>query len=211
MMTLKDNILPDPIRPPTMEEIARAREMYANGFTVSRCLAAGHMSHGTFYYWLDGGPLLGPATDKSAAGGDERGERMLPPLPRRRVIVGKRRKPLAGSCASLVARLTRVAERQALDIEQRLSRPAAATPERERDVRMLAQLVQALRGLLAMAPQAQAPAAAAGAAEEEEIDIDAFRNALARRINSFVDEVRAREAQAAGEIEADQRGAMGKS
>ena len=49
-----------------MAEIERARDMYKNGFTVARCLAAGNMSHGTLYYWLDGGPYLGPATGKPA-------------------------------------------------------------------------------------------------------------------------------------------------
>jgi len=33
------SILPEPYRPPTREEFERAREMYAQGFTVSRILA----------------------------------------------------------------------------------------------------------------------------------------------------------------------------
>jgi hypothetical protein len=188
------SITPGPLRAPTMAEIERARGMYAQGFTVARCLAAGNMSLGTFYYWLDGGPYLGPTTDKSAVGGDEAGARMLPPIPRRRSIVGKRRKPLAGSRASLVARLYRTAERQALDIEQRLARPAGATPERERDVRMLAQLVTALRGLSAIEP-IEAPPAAAVAAEEDD-SIDEFREVLARRLRGFID-ARQREAEEA--------------
>lgn len=129
------SIVPDPLRPPTLEEIQRAREMYAEGFTVARCLAAGNMSLGTLYYWLDGGPCLAPTTAQSAVGG---GARMLPPIPRRRQVVGKRRQPLAPDLVSLAARLTRTVARQALDIEQRLARPSGATPERERNVRMLA-------------------------------------------------------------------------
>ena len=93
------------------------------------------MSLGTLYYWLDGGPR------------DEQGAPLLPPLARRRVVVGKRRKPLPASRVSLLARLYRTAERQAFDIEQRLAVPGEATPARERDVRMLASLTRTLREL----------------------------------------------------------------
>jgi hypothetical protein len=64
-------------------------------------------------------------------------------------VVGKRRKPLKADRVSLTARLWRTAERQARDIEERLARPAAAAPERERDVRMLAMLTRTLRDLSA--------------------------------------------------------------
>jgi hypothetical protein len=205
-MPFPPSITPDPLRAPSMAEIERAREMYAQGFTVARCLAAGNMSHGTLYYWLDGGPFLGPTTGKPAvglgpatdksAGGDDAGARMLPPIPRRRAVLGKRRKPLAASTASLLARLTRTAERAALDIEQRLARPSAATPERERDLRMLASLVQSLRGLVALSPTGDA-----GAARKDEDDLpedmDAFRERLARRIHVLVDAERAREQEEA--------------
>lgn len=153
-MPLFDQITPDPYRPPTMELIERGRAMYREGFTVARCLAASGMSLGTFYHWLDGGPR------------DEAGTPRLPPIARRRVVVGKRRKPLTASHTSLLARLYRTAERQAFEIEQRLAVPAAATPERERDVRMLASLVQSLRGLSALAPDAMPGEAAAGAASD---------------------------------------------
>jgi hypothetical protein len=173
-----------------MEQVHRARDMYVQKFTVSRILAACDMSLGTFYYWLDGGPVSGPAPEPSAEG-NAHGARLLPPIPRRRQIVGQRRKPLAGNYVSLVARLYRTAERQACDIEQRLARPSAASPERERDVRMLASLVQSVRTLATMAPE--------GAAAPQEVDddpvpkdIDAFRYALARRIRGFIE---ARKAQ----------------
>jgi hypothetical protein len=164
-----------------MTEIERARSLYAEKFTVARCLAAGNMSHGTLYYWLDGGPR------------DDKGVALLPPIPRRRHIAGKRRKPLAGSSVSLLARLTRTAERQALDIEQRLSRPAASGPERERDVRILAMLTRTLRDVVAMAPDGLAQGTGQGAAQEAEhdpvpADMDEFRNELARRIRGFIEQ-----------------------
>ena len=199
------SITPDPQRAPTMAEIERDRDLYAQGFTVARCLAAGNMSHGMLYYWLDGGPFLAPATGRPAAGGgDEAVARMQPPIPRRRAVLGKRRKPLAASHASLVARLYRTAERQALDIEQRLARPAGGTPERERDVRMLAQLVAALRGLTAIAPLEAPQAAAAAAPEEEQRDMDEFRETLARRIRSFIDARRAQDAEEAAQANDDE-------
>jgi hypothetical protein len=203
-MPLSSSITPDPLRAPTMAEIERAREMYAQGFAVARCLAAAPMSLGTLYYWLDGGPYLGPTTDTSA-GGDAHGGRMLAPIPRRRRIVGKRRKPLRADRASLIARLTRTAERAALDIEQRLARPSPATPERERDLRMLASLVQSLRGLSALAPEM---AGAGGARTEHDTDdpvpedIDAFRLELARRIRGFIEERKRRKVEeGAGQAE----------
>jgi hypothetical protein len=148
-MTLPPDIKPSPYRPPSRAQIERARAMYAEGFSVARVLAGCDMSLGTLYYWLDGGPR------------DERGAPLLPPLARRRVVVGKRRKPLPASRVSLLARLYRAAERQAFDIEQRLAVPGAATPARERDVRMLAALTRTLRDLSGLGDGAPAGESAA--------------------------------------------------
>jgi hypothetical protein len=134
-MPLSQHIKPSPYRPPSRAQIERARAMYAEGFTVSRILAACDVSLGTLYYWLGGGPR------------DEQSAPLLPPLARRRLVVGKRRKPFAASRVSLLARLYRTAERQSFEIEQRLAVPGEATPERERDVRMLASLTRTLRDL----------------------------------------------------------------
>jgi len=219
------SIKPDPYRPPTMEEVHRARSMYAEGFTVSRILAATDMALGTLYYWLDGGPvagppssslatsgrpevaggpLIGPATDKPAAGG-ENGGRMLPPIARRRVVVGKRRPPLSADRVSLAARLYRTAERQARDIEQHLARAETPPPERERDVRMLSVLVRTLRDLDHLAPPEGGPAKPAEP-EEEPFDIDALRAELCRRVEGIRARRRAEEearAAAAAQIGAD--------
>ncbi|MGH6727087.1 MAG: hypothetical protein ACREB8_11155 [Pseudolabrys sp.] len=201
------SILPDAYRPPTRDQIERARDMYVQKFTVSRILAACDMSLGTFYYWLDGGPFLGPTTDKTAVGGDEPGRRMLPAIPRRRVVVGKRRKPLAASHVSLVSRLYRAAERQVFDIEQRLAVPAGATPERERDVRMLALLTRTLRDLSAFG----AGEARGAPAREEDDDpvpenIDEVRMELARRIRAFIESWKAGEAAAAAQAQMSSAG-----
>lgn len=185
------SIKPDPYRPPTMEEVHRARSMYAEGFTVSRILAATGMSLGTLYYWLDGGPL------------DEKGARMLPPIPRRRAVVAKRRRPLPADRVSLAARLYRTAERQARDIELDLARGDLAGPERERDVRMLSMLTRTLRDLDHLSPPDGA-AAKPAEPEEEEFDIDELRAELMRRVEG----IRARrreeeEARAAAEAGAE--------
>ena len=157
--------------------------MYAERFTVSRILAACGMSLGTLYYWLDGGPR-------------EDGAPLLPPIPRRRRIVGARRKPLASSRVSLANRLWRTAERQARDIEERLARPSAPPPERERDVRMLSVLVRTLRDLAGFDAGVAAPEP-----DDDPVpdNIDEFRFELARRINAFVAEKRAQEAAGGGE------------
>lgn len=188
-MPLSDHIKPEASRPPTWEEILRARAMYVEGFTVSRILAATNMSLGTLYYWLDGGPL------------EADGPR-LPPIPRRRKVVGKRRRPLAADRVSLAARLWRTAERQARDIEERLARPDQPPPERERDARMLAVLVRALRDLSAFdAGQPGDPAREAVPDEHAAQDADAIRAELLRRIHNM----RAR-AKAGGEATPDERG-----
>jgi len=191
------SIRPDPYRPPSREQIERARDMYIQKFTVSRILAACDMSLGTFYYWLDGGPH------------DEESGRRLPPISRRRVVVGKRRKPLSASHVSLVARLYRTAERQVFDIEQRLAVPAGATPERERDVRMLAMLTRTLRDLSAFG--AAEVTGAGGAATQDDglppdLDIEALRASLARKLDALV-----AEQQTGVPAEEIYRGAIGKS
>lgn len=185
------SILPEPYRPPTREQIERARAMYGEGFTVARILAATDMALGTLYGWLDGGPA-------------ENGAPLLPPIPRRRAVAGKRRAPLAADRVSVAARLWRTAERQARDIEERLARPGAASPERERDVRMLALLVRTLRELSAFhsgaAPEAQTVEPALQAARQRLAGADALREAeervaVFRQMASYLREIRKVEAQ----------------
>jgi hypothetical protein len=186
-------IRPSPYRPPTREQIERARSMYEQGFTVSRILAACDMAYGTLYYWLDGGPR-------------EEGGPLYPPIARRKQVVGKRRKPLEASRVSLTARLWRTTERQVRDIEERLSRPAASPVERERDVRMLNVLVRTMRDLALFDPAPPDETLPA----EEPLDIDEFRLELARRIHALVD-ARRGDQPAADVAFQDQRGEIGTS
>ena len=133
LMPLSSHIKPEPNPPLDRARVIRAREMYEEGFTVSRILAHCQMSLGTLYACLDGVPF----------GAD--GERMET-IPRRRRVTGKRRRALAADDVSLVNRMLRTAERQVRDIETRLSAREQAPVERERDVRMLT-------GLTARAPR----------------------------------------------------------
>jgi hypothetical protein len=186
-MPLSRSITPDAHRPPTQEQIARARTMYAEGFAVSRILAYCDMSIGTLYYWLDGGPQEGPPSSLGATSGrpDVDGGPVvttaLPPIPRRRDVIGRRRRKLKGDPVSLNARLWRTCERQARDIEERLRKRQGAPAER--DLRMLALLVRALRDL-AMFDAAHAPAPER-AGEPSPEDADARRAELMRRLEAM--------------------------
>lgn len=169
-----DDIAPEPNPPLTPERVERMRRMYAEGFTVSRILAHCATSLGTLYACLDGQPfgLDGPR---------------WPPLPRRRVVVGKRRRALKGDAASLTNRLVRTAERHARDIELRLNAGTLDGPERERDVRMLATLTRSLRDLERMretgdgAPARGAPDAADGFSHD---DLERLRADLLLRLDA---------------------------
>jgi hypothetical protein len=152
---------------PTAETIARARERYVAGDSVSRILADAQMSLGTLYLWLDGGPDDGSAT-------------RLPAIPRRRVVLAQRRKPLAGSPVSLVNRLWRTAERQVRDIEDRLRMNQMPMEERERDARMLAVIVKTVRELTAIRN------ADAERADDDAVDPDVHRQELARKLHGLI-------------------------
>jgi len=168
MVPLSDSIKPCAYRPPSEEKIARARMMYVEGFTVSRILAYCDMSLGTLYYWLDGGPR-------------EANGRALPPIPRRRQVLGKRRRTLKADPVSLAARLWRTCERQARDTENRLK--SLDGPPDERDIRMLALLVRSLRDLMRLEI---ARGSTREEADEDALeDVDALRAELSRRLEAM--------------------------
>jgi hypothetical protein len=172
-MPLSSHIRPEPNPPLDRARVMRAREMYAEGFTVSRILAHCEMALGTLYACLDGVPF------------GEDGERMEP-VPRRRQVTGKRRRALKADDVSLVNRLTRTAERQVRDIETRLSARELPPVERERDVRMLMNLTRALRDLQAMRKQGAAARGPAAVDDEDEdmlpADVAALAEEFGRRM-----------------------------
>ena len=176
-MPLSSNIRPEPNPPLTRERAIRAREMYAEGFTVSRILAHCQMSFGTLYACLDGVPF------------GQDGERM-DPIPRRREVTGKRRRALAADSVSLTNRLLRTAERQVRDIETRLAVRDQASVERERDVRMLASLTRALRDLQALRKREPAKRGPVTVEDEDNEDtipasIDALRQELNHKLTAM--------------------------
>jgi hypothetical protein len=183
-MPLSSHITPEPNPPLDRARVIRAREMYAEGFTVSRILAHCQMSLGTLYACLDGAPF----------GAD--GERM-PALPRRRDASNRRRSPLKPDPVSLTNRLIRAAERQVIDIETRLSARTQSPVERERDVRMLMNLTRALRDLHRMqkpgSPRTTFEDRAAAAMDDEDedmlpADIAALVDDMNRKLAAMADE-----------------------
>ena len=112
-----------------------------------------------------------------------------PALPRRRIVLGRKRRALMGNRVSLIARLWRTAERQVRDIEDRIARRQQAPDERERDARVLAVLVKTLRELSAL-DEAHAETATTDMNSDDDDgprDIDEFRRELARQMDAFVE------------------------
>jgi hypothetical protein len=156
---------------PTEDTIVLARQRYSAGAAVSKILGETGMSLGTLYLWLDGGP-------KDAAG-----RRRFPAIPRRRIVMGKRGKPLSGGRVSLVNRLWRTAERQVRDVESRMC--VEQEPEqRERDARMLSVLVKTVRELRTLHTAEEKDSQD----EYEPDNLDDFRRELARKIDGIIAE-----------------------
>jgi hypothetical protein len=118
------------------ENALRARQMYSEGATTRDILAETELSHWALYHWLAGGPK------------QENGERLLPEVPKRRMVV--RRKILKENRIALINRMMKTAERQVYDIEARLAGSKQAPGERERDARTLAVLAKTLQSLTAI-------------------------------------------------------------
>jgi hypothetical protein len=118
------------------DNAARARQMYSEGATTRDILAETELSHWGLYYWLAGGPK------------QKSGERLLPEVPKRRMVV--RRKILKENRVALINRMMKTAERQVYEIEARLAGSKQAPGERERDARTLAVLAKTLQSLTAI-------------------------------------------------------------
>jgi hypothetical protein len=148
--------------------ITLARQRYVEGVAVSKILAECGMSLGTFYLWLDGGP--------------DDGSVRLPPIPRRRAVMGKRRMPPSASRVSLIQRLWRTAERQVRDIEDRVRLQLQDSGERERDARVMAIVVRTLRDLRALDTAEEE----ASRENDDTGNLDDFRRELARKIDGII-------------------------
>jgi hypothetical protein len=161
------------------EAAQRARQMYADGVDTRTIRAETKLSTWALYNWIDG---------RASA----KGEQLLPPLPKRRIVRNLRITP--GDRRSLVERMMRSAERQVAEIELRVGSPRH---DREKDARMLAVLARAMRELTAVdalnrdlerASTATDNPSNAPVVDDDPPpdDIDEFRNELARRIEAFV-------------------------
>jgi hypothetical protein len=117
---------------------------------------------------------------------------LLPPIPRRKRVVGKRRRALKADRVSLTARLWRTVERQVRDIEERLAHPSSlgcrATPERERDVRMLASLTRTLRDLAAFDVYDLTETGGGTTPAEPEPSIEELRASVLRKLQNIISE-----------------------
>jgi hypothetical protein len=186
-MPLTDHIRPEPNPPLTVERVELARDMYREGFTVSRICSQCLISLGTLYTCLDGVPF----------GAD--GLR-FEPIPRRRNILGKRTRALRADPLSLRNRLIRTTERQVREIELRLALPGRSGAERERDIRMLALTVKSLRELARLNVGDLAPGGDSDADDEMKIaeDLDALRRELNRRLDGMTDAEKERRDGATG-------------
>ncbi len=176
-MPLSSHIKPEPNPPLTRERVILAREMYGEGFTVARIMAQCAMSLGTLYACLDGIPFGADGEQWTA-------------LPRRRQTLHQKRRALKADSVSLANRLTRTAERQVRDIELRLSARSMSPVDRERDVRVLAQLARTLRDLqvLSRAVPVKRDAEPDDEPENENeipASIDALRRELSHRLHAM--------------------------
>ncbi|HWV51225.1 hypothetical protein [Pseudorhodoplanes sp.] len=174
-MPLSPNTRSEPNPPLDRARVIRAREMYAEGSTVSRILARCEMSLGTLYACLDGVPF------------GKGGERMAA-IPRRRQVTGKRRRALKADDGAPVNRSLRTAERQVRDIETPLA--GRERPPFERDVRMLASLTRTLRVLHGLRKQAGGQHASETLNDPGDEDtirhsVEALRQDLSRRLHAM--------------------------
>jgi hypothetical protein len=162
------------------ENAVRGRQMYAEGATTRDILADTKLSHWGLYYWLAGGPK------------QKNGERLLPEVPKRRMVV--RRKILKENRIALVNRMMKTAERQVYEIEARLAGNKQAPGERERDARTLAVLAKTLQSLTAIdalhEPKAGRRNKKQDASDDDDedflpADIDAIRRELSERMEAM--------------------------
>ena len=153
----------------------RARERYADGATTRVIMAETGLSRAALYHWIDGGPK-------------KNGERLLQPLPKRKVAT--RRRLLKGERVMIVTRMMRAAEAQVAEIETRLVGTRQEPGERERDARTLAILARTIQSLALLDTRDDKPGRPKKKPrpddddDEDQIpdDIDALRRELSQKM-----------------------------
>jgi hypothetical protein len=150
----------------------RARQRYLAREKVQTICKDEKLSLDQFYYWMDGAP-------------QPDGGKLLPPIPRRRIIV--RKSSRAGTRIALITRMMRATELQLHEIEQRLGEKKGEPGGRERDARMMTILAKTLRELIALDDEnAPRDAPTKPASSEDDFvprDVDELRRELARRVD----------------------------
>ena len=157
------------------ETALRARQMYIDRVPVRTILADCRLNLDQLYEWLDGGPDL----DGSA---------MLPPIPRRHIIVRKASR--AHTRVAMVERMMRATEAHLHGIEQRLASAGYDPGDSERDARAMAVLARTIRDLTALDESSRKPTNESKQANDNTVplDVDELRRSLSRKLGALVAE-----------------------
>jgi hypothetical protein len=157
------------------ESALRARQMYIDRVPVRTILKDCKLSLDQLYEWLDGGPELD-------------GGAMLPPIPRRHIIVRKASR--AHTRVAMVERMMRATEAQLHGIEQRLASAGYDPDDSERDARAMAVLARTMRELTALDDSNRGPANETGQTNDNAapLDVDELRRSLTRKLDALVAE-----------------------
>jgi hypothetical protein len=165
----------------TMTEIPQtvllARRMYDERKTVRATQAASGLSLDQLYRALDGLPQPDGST-------------LLPPIPRRRIIVRKASR--AATRVALVTRLMRAAELQLHGIEQRLASAGYEPTESDRNSRAIALLARTMRELTGLdernGSRSRSNESSGEDGEPVALDIEELRRSLTRKLDALVAE-----------------------
>jgi hypothetical protein len=158
----------------------RARQMYADGVDTRTIMAETGLTLDKLYNWIEGRA-------------SRKGEQLLPPLAKRRIVRNLRITP--GDRRSLVERMMRSAERQVAEIELRVGAPRH---DREKDARMLAVLARAMRELTAVdalnrdleRAKDAAPKADKSGKSDEPVprDVEELRRSVSQKLQAIIAE-----------------------
>jgi len=157
------------------EEALRARQDYINGKTIKAIRADTGFCLDELYHWLDGAPQADGTT-------------LLPPIPRRRVIV--RKEGRAHTRLALVERLLRVAEMQVHGLEQRMA--SAGYQANTEDARRSSILARVMRDLSVHDEQSPTRKPSKDLSEpndqSDSPDVEDVRRSLSQKLEALVAE-----------------------